>query len=158
MKRLLLGISAALLAVCAAAFAVNPKPPQAADAEKAIAAMNANYVAATNSGDVARLVTMYDTNAVLMPQGAPPQRGIDAIRAYWTAFLRNGSVKIALTTESVTQSCDLASETGAYDVTLTPPNGTPAIHDTGKYVVTWRRINGQWKAISDIFNSNVAPK
>ena len=144
---------AAVLAVCSATSAVEPKPPQAADAEAAIAAMNKNFIAGAGAGDVARVVAMYDQNAVLMPPGVPAQRGIAAIRAYWTAFMRGGAVKLVLNSENVTQSCDLASESGSYDVTMTQTNG-PAIHDTGKYVVTWRRIDGRWKAISDIFNSN----
>ena len=26
--------------------------------------------------------------------------------------------------------------------------------DTGKYVVVWRKIGGEWKAAADIFNSD----
>ncbi len=150
-------VPAPLPALCSSAFAVEPKPPQAADAESAIAAAGKDFVAAANAGNVAGVVAIYDTNAVLMPPNFPPQRGIDAIRNYWTAFLHQGSVKLVLTTENVTQSCDLASESGSFEVTLVPQSGS-LIHDNGKYVVTWRRINGQWKAISDIFNSNATPK
>ena len=31
------------------------------------------------------------------------------------------------------------------------------IDETGKYLVGWRRIGGQWKAVSDIYNSDTPP-
>jgi hypothetical protein len=27
--------------------------------------------------------------------------------------------------------------------------------DTGKYVVVWRKVGGEWKAAADIFNSDL---
>lgn len=144
-------LATALLAACAASLAVEPKPPEA---EASIAAMDKTFVAAANAGDVDGVVAMYDANAVLMPPNFVAQRGIAAIRTYWGGFLKQGRVKLSLATEDVTQSCDLASERGTFEVTVTLPNGAP-IHDKGKYVVTWRRMDSQWKAISDIFNSDL---
>ena len=67
----------------------------------------------------------------------------------FTGFTANGPVDLVVTTDQVIQSCDdMATEIGHYDMTM------GANHEAGKYVVTWRKINGEWKPIADIFNAN----
>jgi ketosteroid isomerase-like protein len=48
----------------------------------------------------------------------------------------------------------MALDRGTYKLAVAP-NGT-AKTDTGKYVVVWRKIGGEWKAAADIFNSDLA--
>jgi ketosteroid isomerase-like protein len=89
-----------------------------------------------------------------MPPNSPPVTGSDEIRRFWTGFLATGSINATLTTDDVDQSGDLAVERGRYEMTIVPVNGTAPVHDAGKYVVSWRKINGQWRATNDIFNSS----
>ncbi|MBA3553019.1 MAG: hypothetical protein H0W27_09150 [Actinobacteria bacterium] len=35
----------------------------------------------------------------------------------------------------------------------TAPDGTP-YQETGKFVATWKNINGEWKIVADIWNSD----
>ena len=60
--------------------------------------------------------------------------------------MASGATDVVLTTDTVLRSCDMATELGHYEI--------PATHELGKYVVTWRKINGQWRAVADIFNAN----
>ena len=53
----------------------------------------------------------------------------------------------------LSSSGDMALDRGTYKLTVAP-NGT-AQTDTGKYVVVWRKIGGEWKAAADIFNSDL---
>jgi len=139
------------LAACATA---SPQP--ANDAEGAIASMNRDFMAAVAAGNVDGMMTIYAPDAVLMPPNAPPQNGVDAIRKFWSGFLTNGSVSLALHDDRVVQSCDQAAEIGHYEVTITAKGGAP-IQDTGKFMLTWKRTNGQWRAIADMFSSNLPP-
>src|SRR5256885_1539863 len=82
-------------------------------------------------------------------------RGGDAIRQFWSGLLATGKIEAAIATDSVVQSGDLASEIGHYALTITPKGAPAPIKDSGKYVITWRRTGGQWRAISDIFNSDL---
>lgn len=136
-----------LLAACASTTAND-------DAAPAIAGRNTGFVAGAKAGNAAQMMTIYADDAVLMPPGAPAQRGKQAIGAFWTQFLTAGAADVRLTTEKVVQSCDLATEAGHFDLTIVPKSGAP-IHDIGKYVVTWRRIGGEWRVIYDVFNSDL---
>ena len=53
----------------------------------------------------------------------------------------------------VASSGDMALDRGTYRMTVAP-DGTEQT-DTGKYVVVWRKIGGEWKAAADIFNSDL---
>ena len=126
------------------------------DAEKAIRASNTRFANAARSGDVPGVIRMYADSAVVMPPNSPPVTGIDEIRRFWTGFLATGRVNATLTTDDVYQSGDLAVERGRYELAITPVNGTAPVRDSGKYLVSWRKINGQWHATNDIFNSSLA--
>jgi ketosteroid isomerase-like protein len=84
----------------------------------------------------------------------PAFKGKDAIRQFWGGFLGMGAINLALFSDDVMQRDDLAVETGHYEVSITP-KGAAAATDSGKYVVVWRRIGGQWKLERDIFNTNL---
>ena len=128
------------------------------DAAPIVAGLARDFMAAAGSGNVDGMMTTYASDAVLMPPNAPAQRGAAAIRQFWGGFLAAGRIDLKLTDENVLQSGNLATEMGRYDVTITPKGGTP-IHDSGKYVLTWQKRNGAWKAVYDIFNSDLpAPR
>ena len=124
------------------------------DADRAIRESNARFADAVRAGNVAGVIQMYSDSAVIMPPNSPPVTGIDEIRRFWIGFLATGSIDATLTTDDVDQSGDLAVERGRYQMTIVPVNGTASVHDAGKYVVSWRKINGQWRATNDIFNSS----
>ena len=92
---------------------------------------------------------------------APGERAVEgsaAIGARWARQLQLKDFKFSLTPQQleISASSDLAYERGAYDFAATIPQGP--ITDTGKYVLVWQKVGGEWKVISDIFNSNPAPQ
>jgi uncharacterized protein (TIGR02246 family) len=154
MKRLL---SIGALLVFAACSASAPGTAIAAgDAENAIRRANSQLSADVRAGNAQAIVdNFYAPDAIAMAPNLPALHGHDAIRAFWTGFLGNGAIELALTSDHVTQSCsDLAVENGRYDLTITPKGGQ-AIHDNGKYVVVWKKAGGRWWAAEDIFNSDM---
>ncbi|HEX9161591.1 MAG TPA: DUF4440 domain-containing protein [Thermoanaerobaculia bacterium] len=142
-----------VLAGCATASNSDIQP---GDADKAIRAADVQLAAGMHAGNTDQAIAMYSDSAVLMPPNMPAMTGRDAIRQFFTGFVSAFNVDATFTPDDITQSGDLASERGHYEMTVTPKAGGPAAKDSGKYVVVWRKLNGQWRAVSDIYNSNVA--
>lgn len=159
MKRSILVAAAVIFTACASSPSIS-SDYSPGDAENAIRRANADFAANARAGNAGTLVdNFYAPDAQVMAPNLPAFRGRDAIRAFWTAFLATGSVDVALTSTNVTQpSSDVAIETGRYDLSLRPASGQ-AIKDAGKYMVLWKKSNGRWWAVEDIFNSDMpAPK
>ena len=116
-------------------------------ADASIRRMEREFVVAANAGDVTGMMAMYASNAVLMPPNAPEFHGKGDIEKFWSGLLA-AKPHVELTPGQIYESCDQAAEIGTYDLVIGPKN------EKGKYLVTWRRINGEWRAVADIFNSN----
>ncbi|HEV7487601.1 MAG TPA: DUF4440 domain-containing protein [Thermoanaerobaculia bacterium] len=155
MKRFILATTAAILTACSSSPRISLEY-SAGDAENAIRRANADFAANARAGNAQTLINnFYAPDAVVMAPNMPALRGRDAIQQFWTGFLATGSVDLALTSETVTQpSSDVAVETGRYDLSLRPASGQ-AIKDAGKYMVLWKKSNGRWWAVDDIFNSDM---
>ncbi len=145
--------AALFLTACASA---NLNDVQPGDADRAVANSNERFMADTRAGNIDRMMNFYSDSAVVMPPNAAPVSGRDAIRQFWTGFVAAYNITdFKLITDDVTQSCELAAERGHFDLTMTMKEGGSPIHDVGKYVVVRRKVNGQWKAITDMFSSNM---
>ena len=142
MKRLLSISGLVVLAACSSSSPSSEYSP--GDAENAIRRANSAFAAAVRSGNAQELVdNYYAPDAVLMPPNSAAVAGRDAVRGYWGQMLGVGAVDVALTSTNVMQSCsDMAVEAGRYDVNIAPKGGQ-AIHDTGKYMVVWKKSNGR---------------
>lgn len=144
-----------LLLITACSYSVHPSSDYVAgDAENAIRARNRTFMAGVAAGNVNEMMTIYSEEAVLLPPNAPAQRGPAAIRQFWTGFLATGKFTLNLIPDDIQQSCDMATEIGRYEVTVVPAGTTATVKDGGKYVVSWRKVNGEWRAFADIFNSD----
>jgi ketosteroid isomerase-like protein len=66
-------------------------------------------------------------------------------------------LKVTFGPTSVHESAsgDLAYEVGTWATGFDTPAGRHDDH--GKYIVVWRKIEGAWKVMADIFNSDVPP-
>ena len=79
---------AALLGAFAAAA-----PAWAEDLRAAMEADNAHWLAAYNSRDTAAFPAMYTQDAVVLPPGAQPATGREAIGQFWENWLKKGNRK-----------------------------------------------------------------
>lgn len=105
---------------------------------------------AMRDGNIDGFMAFYADDAVLMPPNSGDFKGTEAIRRFWSGLLAAGKTDVDLITEDVYASGDLAIERGHFE--LTAP-----FKDSGKYIVVWRKRNGKWQIIDDIFNSSLAP-
>ena len=160
---LLLSVAALLLPACQvgeksgsnaaegnAAAAVNVR----AD-EQAIRGQVDRWLQLVKAKDAAGIAALYTEDGAVMPPNAPAGKGRAAIEQTWASMMQTPGFDLAFVPEQiiVSSSGDMAVDRGTYRLAVAP-NGA-ATTDTGKYVVVWRRIGGEWKAAADIFNSDL---
>src|SRR5262249_28079314 len=120
----------------------------------AIDAGNRTWLEAYAKGDSAKIASLYATDAVLMPPGAPPANGRAAIQKFWQGAMDSGVTNVSLHTLQVGSSGYLAWEQGEFALDVRGKDGKTA-HVAGKYVVVWKRTpKGQWQLFRDIWNES----
>jgi uncharacterized protein (TIGR02246 family) len=137
-----------VLVVLAAACATTTRVDRASE-EQRIRELDRQALQAAQSKDAAAFATLYAEDAVHMPSNAPVARGRDAIRNAWAETFRipGVAVNFGATRVEVAESGDLAYVTGTYQLSGDMPGGR--LDDRGNYVVVWKKIDGQWKAVAD---------
>jgi uncharacterized protein (TIGR02246 family) len=163
---LLLSVTALLLTGCQ----VREKPAnEAADVnstaavdsgadEQAIRGHVDHWLQLVKAKDAAGIAQLYAEDGAVMPPNTPIGKGRTAIQQTWASMMRTPGFELTIVPEQiiVSSSGDMALDRGTYRLSVAP-NGT-AQTDTGKYVVVWRKIGGEWKAAADIFNSDLAAR
>ncbi len=144
------------LAACGPLTSVAGGSSAATD-EAAIRAAGARWNDAYKAGNVDGLVALYAADAVLMPETAKTAKGPVAIREFlkvYVALLTDSGFTPAVgNAVDVGVSGNLGFRAGTYAVT--DKSGT--VVDTGKWLETWRKTDGQWYIDRDIWNSDVLP-
>jgi ketosteroid isomerase-like protein len=110
---------------------------------------------AINRGDVAAIVALYAPDAQILPPGAAAVVGPEAIRQFFQRLLSLPELSIEVTNESteVAAAGDLAYSRGRFRMSW--GKREERLEDRGKYLVVWRRIDGEWRAQVDAFNSDL---
>lgn len=112
-----------------------------------------------NSGDVDNLVALYAEDTVSMPPGAPTISGREALQADFKGFFSKNVARHETMVDKVLIEGDLALEVARYKLTFKPREGGAEVVETGRHMETRRKIDGQWKIILEIWNSDSpAPK
>jgi uncharacterized protein (TIGR02246 family) len=96
------------------------------------------------------MAALYTESGQLLPPNSDFVTGRDAIHGFWQALFDMGVGEVKLETVEVESHGDTAIEVGKYSIY---DAGGQEI-DAGKYVVIWKREDGQWKLHRDIFNSS----
>ena len=125
--------------------------------EQAIRGTVDRWLQLVKAKDAASISQLYTDDGAVMPANAPIGKGPAAIQKTWASLLQTPGFDLTFAPEQiiVSQSGDMALDRGTYHLTVAP-GGKPQ-HDTGKYVVVWRKVGGTWKAAADIFNSDLPP-
>jgi uncharacterized protein (TIGR02246 family) len=125
--------------------------------ERTIRELERRWVQAVAANDTTAIGNVYAEDGEFLPPGAPRVSGRAAVRSAWAAMLK--APNLFLTFESfkvvVSSAGDLAVATGRYKLGVDGPKGR--IEDAGKFVEAWTRVNGEWKVLGNIFNSDKSP-
>lgn len=121
-----------------------------AEVRSAIEASNKRFTDAFSRRDAAAIGLLYAEDGEVLPPGATPLDGRNAIVTMWQSVLALPIAGLQRQTTEVGVGEDSAWETGRY--TMTAPNGSTT--ESGKYVVIWKHDEAGWKIYRDIWNSN----
>jgi ketosteroid isomerase-like protein len=103
--------------------------------------------------DVDKFVSYFATDAAIHAPGMPSVSGPDAIRKTYgeMAGAPGFDLSFAPTRAVVATSGDIGYTAGTYEMSMAGAT------EKGKYVTTWKKENGEWKVVEDIFNADSAP-
>jgi uncharacterized protein (TIGR02246 family) len=119
-------------------------------AQKAeIDAVNAKWVEFFNKGDFAGVASLYTEDATAFPPGSPMVKGRAAIGAMWKTMAEQVTSPQVTTLDVKSLGPSAAREIGTFS--LKTKGATPQ-EVTGKYVVVWEKVGGDWKLAADIWN------
>jgi uncharacterized protein (TIGR02246 family) len=123
------------------------------DDEAAIRAASREWNAAEATKDLDRCISFYAEDGERLATGSTLIRGTTALRDEWRKYLSfPGTFQWNTLKVEVSDSRDLAYETGTYVLKTVDKNGTPTTTN-GKYVCVWKKQkDGQWKVMEDIDN------
>ena len=165
MTKLLLRLSVAALLLLPAcqvsekpandAAEVNAAAVDTGADEQAIRGQVDQWLRLVKAKDAAGIAQLYTHDGAVMPPNGPIGKGRASIQQTWASMMQTPGFDLNFVPEQiiVSSSGDMALDRGTYRLAVAPAG--PAQTDTGKYVVVWRKIGGEWKAAADIFNSDL---
>jgi len=116
-----------------------------------IAAVNRAFEEAARKRDTERLAALYTADAIVMPPDAPFVKGREKIKQLWGSAIQQMGLKdVRLNTLDLEVTGDTAYEVGEAVLTLESGGAT------AKYVVVWKKVDGQWRLHRDIWNTKGA--
>jgi len=153
----------------AASYACRPKDGPDKEKATAVASISAAdmaairtadsaFMAAANAGDAEKMADVYAEDGALLAPNLPPQKGRDAVKAFWGGFLDAYSVRFEVASDTIEGRGDLAYNQGHYRFTAVPKaKGVPGVADEGKFLeILKKQPDGSWKYVVDMYSSNLA--
>ena len=141
-----------------AVFAVACGGPRVNVAQERERLMQVDRQWAENTRDLDKFVSYYAADATVYPPEMPMATGTAAIHDVFTKLTAapGFSLRFAPNKADVAASGDLGYTSGTYQTTANDAAGQP-MTDRGKYVAVWKKTGNDWKAVADIFNSDLPP-
>ena len=125
------------------------KSPVSKNFLNAIEQVNEHFMEAFEHGNPAEILEVYTEGAEIEPPNELTQEGKPAIQAYWKHMMDIGMKRAHLKTVELEPHGNTAYEVGEYQF----EGAQGEIFDEGKYVIIWKREQGDWKWHRDIWNS-----
>ena len=116
------------------------------DASARIAEAGRRFLLRFAASDPADIAACYTEDAQILTSSMSPVRGRAAIESLFK-FTRGPGHTLEFRTEDLDVQGDTAIEIGAY----VRRNGERATFDSGRYMVVWKRVGGQWQIHRDMF-------
>lgn len=108
------------------------------------------------SKDPVKFTAYYADDATFLMPNEPILHGASTVRAAIGPMMQDKNFALTFQVDKVEVSGDLAYSQGTYNSTMSDPKtGNPA-QDKGKFLTVWKRqADGSWKAIEDMYNSDL---
>jgi ketosteroid isomerase-like protein len=121
--------------------------------EKMLLDLDRQWSEAAVAKDVAKVVSYYAENAIVLPPNDSLRVNQEAIRKTWAEMLQTPGLVLSWSARKaeVAQSGEIGYVTGAYRVTVDGKE-----NDRGKYLAVFKKqSDGSWKAVADTWNSDL---
>lgn len=149
----------ACIGLFALATACTRKVPDTRDADiKAVKDVEAAWVADIATKDVDKFASYYSDDASLLMPNLPIVNGRDNIRAALKPMLAdpNFALTFQATRADASRGGDFVYTVGTYSMTVSSPKDKKPVTDKGKYLTVFKRqVDGSWKAVADMINSDM---
>ena len=116
----------------------------------AILAADQAFMQTFGHGDAKAIAALYTNDGQLLPAHSDLVTGQQAIQEFWQAAIDSGIKTVQLDTLEVEGYAGTAIEVGKYRL-----GEGEQVLDEGKYIVIWKRENGQWRLHRDIWNTSM---
>ncbi len=135
---------------------VEVTKPDMAQVKADIQSLEAAWATAQNAKDINALMAMYADDAISMTDGAPSLSGKTAIQAYQEAEFAKAPAGLtsAYTVQDVYGDGETVTEVG----TGVTKDASGAVVRTGKYVAIWKKMDGKYLCIREIYNNDATAK
>ncbi len=121
--------------------------------KKIIEEKNAQFAKAFTTGDSVTMVDCYAKDGKLFPPNTGVAIGRTAIGTLVSEYMKFGIKEFRDEITALYGNDDNLIEEGNYFM----GDGKGNTIDKGKYIVIWRKVDGDWKMYSDIFNTSMPP-
>jgi ketosteroid isomerase-like protein len=146
-----------LVALAVLATACEDSPTSSSNNDQAADEVRAASLAwdqEYNSGDIDALMDLYHDDVVSIPPGLPALVGKQALRADFEAFFEAYTATHQTTIAELEITGDLAVERATYTWSANARDGSGGFSETGRHIVIRKRVNGAWKVLWEIWNTN----
>lgn len=144
-------ISVVILMVVLFSIHCTPGQMDPVQLRSEIEAANGKFMDTVSNGDAAGLAGLYTDDGAVMPSNADFVKGGEAIQGFFQTLIGMGIQEITLESSEVEGYGDTAIEVGTYAL----KGAEGQVLDKGKYIVIWKKVEGEWKLHRDIFNSSM---
>ena len=145
-----------LVTIIAVSFTVscesNQKDTTAEDLQS-ISAVRDQFTKVFNQGDAAAASKLYTKDAKFLAPNSSVAKGRRDIQTLFQSCFDIGERVLQINVVDISVHGDIAHEVGNYSLTIQPEK-SEAISDIGKYVIIWKREDGNWKLNVDIGNTS----
>jgi ketosteroid isomerase-like protein len=154
MKARMIASTLGLVLVMAASVAYGAAVDRSKE-EAELRAADLAWAAAAGRKDLDATVAFMAADGETLGPNEPAAKDPAAIRASWASMLGPGSsVDWKPVRVQVAESGELGFTRGTYTLTSNDANGKP-VTDRGKYIEVWKKVDGNWKCLMDMFSSDL---
>ena len=112
--------------------------------------VNQRLAEAVQNGDAAAAAALYTEDGKFLAPNADFLSGRDAIQGFFQAVIDGGIKGLNLSSLELEIQGDTAHQVGTYE--LVADGGVVA--DSGKFIVIWKRVDGNWRIHRDMINTS----
>lgn len=120
-------------------------------AKTEIDAANLEFVKLFNTSDSVGLANMFTIDGKSMEPNEPSFNGRREIQRHYSIVMKAGNNKLGLVTTGLWGDEQMLAEEGIY----TFMDKNEKVLDKGKYIVLWKKEEGNWKLFRDCYNSDM---